>query len=488
MAAGVCAAVLVAAPAQARQSAPEQGHVGGSGVFLTCQGTTELGGDYFVYATVIRGALHTGAYNEGRPSVVATGWVRYADGVRTYESSFEVSPVGSYEQGRLNVTWDVVNDAGEVGSLGLSASLQPSGPWEVSVENDIAFRRVDPALTLDTVEGGNHHFTEMGALRPMMLVEPARLTPPTGEPVELTDCLAQELRLGATAGKELPALTSRYTAFAFDCVGTDGEAEYRLDRGFSRWTDGSHTYNVQVFRDGDLIGFTPEVAVEQSVTEGVHLPLGLFEPVGQLDLSFGSAEPVEYAWQSGTWRTSFLGSFWRGSGTVLLDGGPTVELTSCSLAELEVSVVSNPTTAAPTKVRAPANDAPAGALAVAAGTQTLTRTDGAVPAPEVANGCMRWATNTVWFTVPADTALVVDTAGTRFDTILSAYRRDSSGALVQVAGSCVDDVAQQPMGSTLQAKTELPAVPGETYYLQVGGTANDDNLGLLRLSVDGLGL
>jgi hypothetical protein len=111
-----------------------------------------------------------------------------------------------------------------------------------------------------------------------------------------------------------------------------------------------------------------------------------------------------------------------------------------------------------------------------------------VPVPEITDGCMRWATNTVWFTVPADTALVVDTAGTRFDTILAAYRADPSGDLVPVAGSCVDDVAQHPMGSTLQAKTELPAVPGETYYLQVGGTANDANLGLLRLRVDGLGL
>jgi hypothetical protein len=488
LAAGVCAAVLVAAPAQARQSAPEQGHVGGSGVFVSCQGTTELGGDYFVYATVLEGALHTGGYNEGRPSVETTGSAFYANGAGTYESSFEVSPVGSYEQGRLNVTWDVMDDSGGVGSLGLSASLQPSGPWEMSVERDIAFRRVDPALTLDTVEGGNHHYVYMGAQRPMMLVEPALLTLPTGEPVEMTGCLAQEVRLGGTAGKELPVLTSRYTAFAFDCVGTDGESEYRLGRGFSRWTDGSHTYNVQVFRDGELIGFTPEVAVEQSVTLGVHLPLGLFEPVGQLDLSFGSAEPVDYAWQSGTWRAGFQGSYWRGSGTVRLDGGPTVELSSCTLAELEVNVVSNPATAAPTKVGAPANDGPAGALAVVAGTQTLTRTDGTVPVPEITDGCMRWATNTVWFTVPADTALVVDTAGTRFDTILAAYRADPSGDLVPVAGSCVDDVAQHPMGSTLQAKTELPAVPGETYYLQVGGTANDANLGLLRLRVDGLGL
>ncbi len=488
LAAGLCVAALVGSPAQARQSAPQQGHVGASGVFIACQGTTELGADYYAYASVLRGALHTGGYNEGSPSVESTGAVFYTDGARTYESSFEVPPVGSYEQGRLQVTWDVVDDSGGTGSLGLSALLQPSGPWEVSLERDIAFRRIDPGLTVDTVESGNHHFVYMDAQRPSSLAEPARLTLPTGEAVDLTGCLAQELRLGGTAGKELPAVTSRYAAFAFDCVGTDGEGEYRLDRWFTRWTDGSHTYNVQVLRDGELIGFTPEVPVDQPVTDGVHLPLSFFfEPVGQLDVSFGAAEPVDYTWQSGTWRAGFQGSFWRGSGTVHVDGGPTVELSTCSLAELEVDVVSSPATAARTKVRAPANDGPDGALAVVAGSRTLTRTDGTESAPEMADGCMRWARNTVWFTVSADSALVVDTAGTTFDTILSAYRRDPSGDLVQVAGTCVDDVALQPVGSTLQAKTELPAAPGATYYVQVGGTTNDANLGLLRLNVDGLG-
>lgn len=53
-----------------------------------------------------------------------------------------------------------------------------------------------------------------------------------------------------------------------------------------------------------------------------------------------------------------------------------------------------------------------------------------------------------------------------------------------MAGSCVHDVAMQPTGSLLQAKAALPALPGATYYLQVGGTSNDANHWLLRLEVD----
>ena len=59
--------------------------------------------------------------------------------------------------------------------------------------------------------------------------------------------------------------------------------------------------------------------------------------------------------------------------------------------------------------------------------------------------------------------MVIDTAGSGFDTVLAVFTGGSVGSLTPVPGACNDDAG------TLQAKVEFDPAPGTSYYVQAGG-------------------
>jgi hypothetical protein len=138
----------------------------------------------------------------------------------------------------------------------------------------------------------------------------------------------------------------------------------------------------------------------------------------------------------------------------------------------------------------PVNDAPDGAIELAPGDSARANTTGAETFPEVPNatcpqGVFDGMGATVWYTVEGTGGEVtIDSAGTDFDTVMAVYTFDGE-SLTEIA--CLDDVAFEPIGATLQAAITIDTTPGVTYYVQVGGWmpffAEDAERGRLRIAV-----
>ena len=134
------------------------------------------------------------------------------------------------------------------------------------------------------------------------------------------------------------------------------------------------------------------------------------------------------------------------------------------------SVNTNPS--GPKRKAAPANDTPDGAIALEPGDRVQVNTSGAALEPEVPattcpEGFFDSFGRTVWYTVEGTgEEITVDTAGTRFDTVMAVYVMEGE-ELVEIA--CVDDVFFEPIGQTFQAAITGPTEEGVTYWIQVGG-------------------
>jgi hypothetical protein len=141
--------------------------------------------------------------------------------------------------------------------------------------------------------------------------------------------------------------------------------------------------------------------------------------------------------------------------------------------------------------KAPANDTPAGALTVAAGSQVQMQTGGASLGSEAP--CLMTFDGevfdfslgrTVWFALQGTGGpIVVDTGGSNFDTVVATYTGTGSG-LEQVA--CVDD---DPIQRTPQSRVTIDTELGVTYLVQIGGVtgnfgSEDPEFGRLRLNVN----
>ena len=85
--------------------------------------------------------------------------------------------------------------------------------------------------------------------------------------------------------------------------------------------------------------------------------------------------------------------------------------------------------------------------------------------------------STVWFSVtpPADSQIIVDTAGSLYDTVVAAYTGSAVNALTTVA--CNDNG-----GPGLTSRIDFAATAGTTYQIQGGGFAGD--AGSLTLNVN----
>jgi len=142
--------------------------------------------------------------------------------------------------------------------------------------------------------------------------------------------------------------------------------------------------------------------------------------------------------------------------------------------------------------RAPANDAPDGAIELAPGARFNVQNGGTQIDPEVGittcpEGEFDAMGHTLWYTVEGTGGPIsIDTAGSNIDTVLAVYQPDGDGFL-EVA--CIDDVFGDPIGITFQAALTIDTVEGETYYVQVGGfdarfQGGNVEVGRLRLAID----
>lgn len=141
--------------------------------------------------------------------------------------------------------------------------------------------------------------------------------------------------------------------------------------------------------------------------------------------------------------------------------------------------------------KAPPNDGPEGAIAVASGTGFNVQTTGTSLAAEIQvtacpEGDFDAMGHTVWYTIEGTGEPVsIDSAGSNFDTVMAVFVRDGSG-FEEVA--CIDDVFGDPVGVTFQAALTLDTIEGQTYFVEVGGWQNffngDTDSGRLRLWFD----
>ena len=126
------------------------------------------------------------------------------------------------------------------------------------------------------------------------------------------------------------------------------------------------------------------------------------------------------------------------------------------------------------RARVLTNDAPEGAIAIKLPKKILTNTGLTSPDPE-APCTVEFEEgeiidvpigSTAWWTFKGNGRdVTVNTAGSKFDTVLAVYWLDGSD-LVQVA--CVDDVGDGE-SFTFLARATVPTEAGETYYVQAGG-------------------
>jgi hypothetical protein len=129
---------------------------------------------------------------------------------------------------------------------------------------------------------------------------------------------------------------------------------------------------------------------------------------------------------------------------------------------------------------APSNDAPEGAIELTVGSRVQVNTTGTVNEPEMPittcdQGVFDDLGHTVWYTLEGTGGdVTIDTAGTRFDTVLAVYVMEGD-ELVEIA--CVDDVFVDPIGTTFQAAISGPTQEGVTYWIQVGGFKNPEIFG-----------
>ncbi|MFC4117337.1 calcium-binding protein [Nonomuraea zeae] len=131
-------------------------------------------------------------------------------------------------------------------------------------------------------------------------------------------------------------------------------------------------------------------------------------------------------------------------------------------------------TAAPAWAVAPANDdfanAQAHTTAFADNVSTVdATTEGSEPAPTGSCANNSLAYKTVWYslTLPAAATVTADTAGSNFDTVLTAYTGASLGSLTEIA--CNDDGIAPGGPSTLS----FSASASTTYLIRIGGWNQD---------------
>jgi hypothetical protein len=209
--------------------------------------------------------------------------------------------------------------------------------------------------------------------------------------------------------------------------------------------------------------------------------LDTFEPTG------GTASvsmSVRDTGETFSYVTTYTNQVFRTRGSILdLEGTFTgsagsFDLGPCVLTTTQTKTIANGSNGPKPSGKAPANDKPAGAVALKPGGKATVATKGASVASEAPYPCLELIDEdgnpftipvefTVWYkVVGTGSPITIDTAGSDYDPVAAVYT-GSPPSFTTV--DCVDDQSYEPFGRNTQAWVTVPTVAGTTYWVQIGG-------------------
>lgn len=366
-------------------------------------------------------------------------------------------------------------DGNEVGQGSIAATLTPDGPVE----------------EINGGRFGNRNTIASGTFQ-LFTVGGSVTIPGIGE-LTLDGCGGQESFLRVVETNPRSFVLNNEGVF-IDCFwGTDDGAAgmFVISDSFGTFMDAFlDVVGQQLFAAGEAtVDFT---------TETLSATLPLFDPATS-DPAEATAEatltplgePTSSVILTSKTREKLVEQQLEASGQLTFSTGQsfTIDATSCFANAFDSHQVNTAPSGPKPGGRAPANDAPQGALPLTIGSGVNAQTGGATLEPEIqTQNCPEGEFDkfgrTVWYTFEGTgTAVTLDTAGSNFDTVLAVYVMDGD-SLVEIG--CIDDVFDS--GISFQAKLSGVAEDGVTYWIQIGGfdardRGGDVEFGRLRVSV-----
>ena len=243
---------------------------------------------------------------------------------------------------------------------------------------------------------------------------------------------------------------------------------------------GGGTLSGEIF-DSTLDTYSFDTGEPAAATASIHLEI------------VGTGDPVNYLVREATVRLSVRGDSLDIEGTLSI-GDMTFDLGPCVGVDADAKLIVTSPNGPKPGGKVPSNDLPSGAKLLGVGDRTSVSTKGASPDREAPFECLTFGFDgdsfeipvghTVWYrVVGTGGAVTVDTAGSDYDTVAAVYTSDGTGSYTPVPGACVDDVALDPVGRSLQSAVTWDTVAGTSYYVQIGGFPEAVTYGNLRVAV-----
>jgi hypothetical protein len=459
-------ALLATIPASvaAKKATKETDHFVG----ISCEGIAPTTGTGFLFLGASISELFgpdafVDMWNSAQP-------IGQPDVSRDFDSPVDVS----YAAGSFSASFSLVDSSGDpAGTATVEAALTPAG---------------DPFTFEDNFTFGNVKVRSTFVVQPLAAEGTAVIA---GKTFDLAECFAEDT--------QVTTFQTNPTSFTDRFARSDTFCEIENSDGTSGgvFIDAS---SDDVFVDAFLVdGPGAPLAAAGTVTltngsgtaqlDGYDPETG--EPTGataSITLSLTDGESFSYVLKDGSGKQMNRGRLIDVGGAVTFSGMPSFDLSGCVLFAGTVKEIFHQPQGPKATGKVPANDLPAGALALNVGGKTSQSTRAAALDPEAGYPCLEFddevvlPEHTVWFKVTGSgSEVTVDTAGSDFDTVAGAYVPDGSGGFTNIA--CVDDVPLDPFGRTLQSAVTFSTTAGSTYYVQIGGFPGLQSYGNLRVAV-----
>lgn len=348
-----------------------------------------------------------------------------------------------------------------------------------------------PPITLTPTREGNRQIRTEGTIQPMAVS--GTLTLPDDVVVDLgeLECFGQRA--------DIEVWETSPRAFVDHRTGTFVACQWMTEDGFAflfAVSDDLGTFaeagSIVLGDEGEESGLLTDFsqpAVVTLTTEHLSASIPLIEipsgdPAGNATVEATlepSGDRERFGIASQFFRSTIVAQPLDVTGTLVFPTGETFALDTetCDAADFREKFKTNPSQGPKPSGKAPVNDAPSGALPLSTRGTVNAQTGGAAFEPEVGASCAPIGA-TIWYRVEGTGGpITVDTAGSSFDTVAAVYVDDGAGGFEEVA--CVDDVAVGQVGFSWQASVTWDSVPGQTYYVQLGGFGGE--FGRLRVRV-----
>jgi hypothetical protein len=470
--AGLCLLAALPSAATARPPVRETDHA----IEVFCDGLTTTSGTGIAFVGVRLSDLYG-------PDAYFEFW---ADG--TPDSPPDLSrdfgaPIdASLVAGSLTVGIPLIDQDGDpAGTLSLEADLLPAG---------------DPFVFDEAFRDGNRQFRVSGTEQPLA-VEGTAATASLA--FVLDPCFGFETTFQSFASQP-NSYVATFSDRSVGCALENAAGDFGdLFIDFGLGGDRAFVSAFMVSADGStVLGAFGEIALAGGAGSG---SLETYDPeTGEtlpgsatISLSLSGGDVFDFTIRTRNVRETIRGRTVDVEGTLSFPGGTTFDLGACIGQESTAKTIqTNPQGPKPTG-KAPANDLPTGAQAIRASGRVSQQTKAASPDREAPYPCLSVEDpesgevfevpvgHTVWFSVQGTGGdVTIDTAGSSFDTVAAVYVESGAG-LTPVA--CVDDVALDPIGFSLQSAVTFPTTAGTTYLVQIGGYPQGWPYGTLKVAV-----